>query len=44
MADYYKGSPYQDVRDYSGKKKKKKETLQLDIFNSGTSFNNKVND
>ncbi len=45
MADYYKGSPYQDVRDYSGKKKKKKETFkQLDIFNSGTSFNNKVND
>ena len=43
MADYYKGSPYQDVRDYSGKKKK--ETFkQLDIFNSGTSFNNKVND
>ena len=23
MADYYKGSPGQDVRDYSGKKKKK---------------------
>ena len=23
MADYYKGSSYQDVRDYSGKKKKK---------------------
>ena len=45
MADYYKGSPYQDVRDYSGKKKKKKETFtQLDIFNSGTSFNKKVND
>jgi hypothetical protein len=46
MADYYKGSPYQDVRDYSGKKKKKKkETFkQLDIFNPATSFNNKVND
>ena len=41
MADYYKGSPFQDVRDYSGKKKKKKgkvfkgltgDQLKLDIF------------
>ena len=39
MPDYYKGSPFQDVRDYSGKKKKKKDKTfkgltgkQLDIF------------
>ena len=39
MTDYYKGSPFQDVRDYSGKKKKKKDKTfkgltgkQLDIF------------
>ena len=25
MVDYYKGSPMQDVRDYSGGKKKKKK-------------------
>ncbi len=28
MADYYKGSPGQDVRDYSGKKKKKKPVYE----------------
>ena len=33
MADYYKGSSYQDVRDYSGKKKKKESTEQLSIPN-----------
>ena len=34
MADYYKGSPGQDVRDYSGKSKKKKPKLeQLTIPN-----------
>ena len=32
MADYYKGSAYDDVRDYSGKKKKPKEE-QLTIPN-----------
>ena len=32
MADYYKGSPGQDVRDYSGKKKKKKGP----IYEQGT--------
>ena len=38
MADYYKGSPYQDARDYSPKKpatpkkkKKKPEFKQLDL-------------
>tara|TARA_Y100000114_G_scaffold115234_1_gene109325 strand:+ start:45 stop:170 length:126 start_codon:yes stop_codon:yes gene_type:complete len=36
MTDYYKGSPYQDVKDYSGKKKKKKpkfKQLSLPIVN-----------
>jgi len=33
MADYYKGSPGQDVRDYSGKKKKPKKEEQLTIPN-----------
>tara|TARA_R100000353_G_scaffold174481_1_gene142543 strand:- start:178 stop:333 length:156 start_codon:yes stop_codon:yes gene_type:complete len=33
MADYYKGSPGQDVRDYSGKKKKKETYEQLSIPN-----------
>ena len=33
MADYYKGSAYDDVRDYSGKNKKKKGYEQLTIPN-----------
>ena len=33
MADYYKGLSYQDVRDYSRKKKKKESTEQLSIPN-----------
>jgi len=33
MADYYKGSPNQDVKDYSGKKKKKETFEQLPIPN-----------
>ena len=33
MTDYYKGSPNQDVRDYSGKKKKKETFEQLTIPN-----------
>ena len=32
MPDYYKGSPGQDVRDYSGKNKKKKGP----IYEQGT--------
>ena len=34
MADYYKGSPYKDVRDYKngkGKKKKKPKYDQLSL-------------
>ena len=33
MTDYYKGSPMQNVRDYSGKKKKKETFEQLPIPN-----------
>ena len=31
MVDYYKGSPWQDVKDYSGKKKKKKKEKPIYI-------------
>ena len=45
MVDYYKGSPMQDVRDYSGKKKKKtKETKPIykqgELFKEARKVNN----
>jgi len=36
MVDYYKGSPWQDVRDYGDKKKKKKK--EKPIYEQGELF------
>ena len=37
MVDYYKGSPWQDARDYSGSKKKKKKE-EKPIYEQGELF------
>ena len=37
MVDYYKGSPWQDVKDYSSNKKKKKKK-EKPIYKQGELF------